>query len=85
MRLYKIWKQIKFVCDTPANLPHEEDNLITYCHEWNNFDNFYNWSIANGYSDKAMIYKTDVVGDYKPENCCWIVDKGIKSSKKVRK
>jgi DNA-binding XRE family transcriptional regulator len=63
-RLYKIW----------LGLNHRRYNSYNpkRCNEWDDYNNFKEWSLNNGYKEYLTIDRIDNKKDYKPNNCQWV-------------
>ena len=73
-RLYHIYNSMLSRCYSKSNIRYENygGKGITVCEEWrNSFSAFYEWAIANGYTDELSIDRKDVNGNYEPSNCRW--------------
>lgn len=73
-RVYRIWQRMKDRC---CNQKHTSYHLyggkgIKVCDLWvNNFEEFYKWSMGNGYSDNLSIDRINSNKGYEPLNCRW--------------
>ena len=73
-RLYRIWKAMIYRCTNPKRKEYKDYGLrgITVCNKWNDdFMNFYNWALSNGYKDDLTIDRINSYGNYEPSNCRW--------------
>ena len=84
-RLYKIWKHMHTRCYN-QNDEHYQDygqRGIEICDSWkDDFLEFYNWSISNGYNNNLSIDRIDVNGNYEPSNCRWVTIKKQQNNKR---
>lgn len=76
-RIYNVWGHIKSRCTNPKHHAWKDygGRGIALFSEWQEFENFYNWAINNGYKNNLSIDRIDVNGNYEPNNCHWVTNK----------
>lgn len=87
-KIYRAWKSMKRRCYNKNVKFYEEygGRGISICDEWrDNFINFYNWAMDNGYQDNLTVDRIDVNGNYCPENCRWVNYHVQGANQRVRK
>lgn len=79
IRLYRVWREMKRRCyDTECkSFKYYGLKGVSVCDEWNDFENFKNWSFTNGYDVSAKygvctLDRINPYGNYEPTNCRWV-------------
>ena len=73
-KLYSVYYAMLYRCYNP-NAPRWKyygAKGIAVCVEWQTFEDFYKWAMANGYEDGLTIDRVDNQRNYEPDNCQWI-------------
>lgn len=60
-KIYRIWSGLK----------NRKTAINGICPEWNDFVNFYEWSIETGYTDGQHLLQIDPTLGFNPDNCIW--------------
>ena len=87
-KIYKTWNGIKNRTN-PNNknkfsyYKNYSGRNIKICKEWEeDFINFYNWAMANGYKEGLTIDRINNDGNYEPSNCRWVAMKKQQNNKR---
>lgn len=73
-KLYATWENMKHRCSDPNNwmYPHYGGRGIKVCEEWLDSSTFFEWALSHGYEEGLSIERTNVNGNYEPNNCKWV-------------
>lgn len=76
-RLYTCWQNMITRCTNNKDRYFKDygGRGIKVCNEWQDFDNFAEWAMTNGYNNSLTIDRIDVNGNYEPINCKWATAK----------
>lgn len=73
-KLWRIWWGMKTRCYKQSNKMYKNYGArgTKVCQEWlDSYENFYDWSISNGYGEGLSLDRIDNNGNYEPANCQW--------------
>lgn len=73
-RLYWAWKSMKQRCQNPKCKAYRNYGArgVKVCEEWQQFEPFLAWALANGYENGLDLDRRNNDGNYEPSNCRWI-------------
>ena len=73
-KLNGVWRDMKYRCSNPncKYFKNYGGRGIRVCSEWHEFEEFYEWSVNNGYKEGLSIDRINSDGNYEPSNCRWV-------------
>lgn len=72
--LHRVWKGMRQRCTNSrfAQFADYGGRGISVCREWDAFEAFRDWALANGYAEGLEIDRRDNDGNYEPSNCRFV-------------
>lgn len=76
-RLYRIWRGMIDRTQNVNNCNYHKygEKGVEICIEWNEYKNFKEWALKNGYKDNLTIDRKDNRKGYTTDNCRWVTSK----------
>lgn len=74
-RIYRTWQAMKARCYNPNDKRYKNygGRGIVVCEQWrDDFRNFLEWALKNGYNNELTIDRINVNRNYEPSNCRWV-------------
>ena len=84
-KLHKTWCNMRYRCNNPNCKFYSNygGRGIKICKEWEIYENFRDWSLANGFEEGLSIDRIDNDGNYEPTNCRWVETKTQINNRRV--
>lgn len=81
---YNNWRAMIKRCYQPTTNGYKNYGKrgIAVCSDWQKFEAFETWALANGYLPGLQIDRINNNGNYEPENCRWVTAKENASNKR---
>ena len=73
LRLYSLWHHMRRRCENPAHPEYPDHGAkgVRVARAWRDFDAFYDWALATGYSPGLRLTRLNRARGFTPANCRW--------------